>query len=102
MFDPVYLSFLSILTAPGNFYFGQRVNLSIIQEFDSPFSGKNPIIEIPNDQNHGWYTLFDPYEFATHMVWHRWFLAARVVRGIFDSSYRQARAFMKGLISPLK
>ena len=50
-------------------------NLTIILEFDSHFVGKNPILKIPNDQNHGWYPLFDPYEFAARTVWRRWFFS---------------------------
>lgn len=51
--------------------------MTIILEFGSYFSGKNPILEIPNDQNREWYPLFDPYEFATRTVRHRWFFSVR-------------------------
>ena len=49
--------------------------MSIILEFDSHFVGKNPLLEIPDDQNRGWYPLFDPYEFAARAVWRRWFFS---------------------------
>jgi len=57
--------------------FGQFLscNPTTLLEFESHFVGKNPILEIPNDQNRGWYPLFDPYEFAARTVWHRWFFS---------------------------